>query len=88
MKEYIGCTMRCNKDGFQQSQTNIIKKLQYQFGAAVKDQQVYHIPMASGYHLSRAKEGDRILTPEKQTEYWSGVGTLLYLPLGAMAAVF
>ena len=79
MKESIGCTIKRDKDGFQLSQPDIIKKLQYQFGVAIKVFQVYHIPMASGHHLMRAKEGNKFFAPDKQTEYWSRVETLLYL---------
>ena len=37
MKEYFSCTMRRDQNGFQLSQSDIIKKLEYQFRAVVKD---------------------------------------------------
>ena len=76
MKEYIGCTIKCDEMGFQLSQPDMIKKLQYQFRAVVKSMQVYKMPMVAGHNLMHPKPEEKLLSLEKQTKHCSGVGNI------------
>jgi hypothetical protein len=81
LKHFVGCHIIENaaKDTIWVHQPKLLKDLQKKFGPTVESSRTYRTPAAPRTIVMRPQEGDMLISPEKQTEYRSGVGMLLYL---------
>ena len=80
-EDYLGCKLVFNKDLTKawMGQPHLIKKLVKKFGEKVKKMKEYETPGTPGFGVLKIKEKEELLEPEKQKEYRSGTGMLLYL---------
>jgi hypothetical protein len=53
--------------------------MEIKFGDLVKSNQTYRTPGMPGKEVIHPKEGDKRISSEQQSLYWSGVVMLLYL---------
>ena len=79
MTEYVGCMVGKNDDGILLHQSDLIKKIEKKFDFEAKKMRNYRIPASAGQGLVKSTEEEGCLSAEKQTEYRSGVGMLLFL---------
>ena len=79
--DYLSCEIKLNKERTRAwiGQPTLINKLMKKFGEKVQDMGNYNYktPGTPGYSLQKPDSDIGILTPEEQTNYRSGVGTLL-----------
>ena len=79
MGEYVGCTIEEEDNCIFLSQPGLTTKLEEKYGEQLKGLQRYKTAMGPGQVIMRPSDDDDYLDEEKQTEYRSGVGMLLYL---------
>ena len=75
----MGCTIEKDGEKLLLSQPDLIQKLTKQFHDQVEKLKVFETPAAPGVHVIRPLSEEEKLGTEEQTEYRSGVGSLLYL---------
>ena len=77
-KTFVGCdiTMSDEKDTMWLTQPKIIEHLKQQFGHEVKGKKAI-IPATGRYSVTQPKEGEALLSPERQSCYCLGVGMLM-----------
>ena len=79
IEEFVGCTIERDGEKLLLSQPDLIRKLAKQFHDQVERLKVFDTPAAPGIHVIRPLSEEEKLGTEEQTEYRSGVGSLLYL---------
>ena len=84
VKEYLGCRINTSRKGeIMVRQPHIYKHLEDKFQDVLdmkwSEKKKIATPSTPAFKQVRVKEGERVLSPEEQTLYRSGVGILLYL---------
>ena len=79
MTEYVGCMVKRHDGGLYLHQSNLIKKIERKFIDKVRNLRTYRTPGTPGQGLVRVGENEKSVSSERQTEYRSGVGMLLFL---------
>jgi hypothetical protein len=81
LKNFVGCHIIENdsKDTIWIHQPKLLKDLKLKFGAIAQESRSFKTPAAPRTIVMRPQEGDLKISVEKQSEYRSGVGMLLYL---------
>ena len=78
MEEYVGCKVRQKEENeLIMYQDNLLLKLQKHFGNEIMDVRKCEVPAGTGDRVVRSKEG--LISTDRQSEYRSGVGMLLFL---------
>ena len=81
LNDFLGCSILRAKDANECwiLQPHLIHKLKENFGEKVKDNRTYGTPGSPRKIIRKSTDKDVKLVGEKQKEYRSGVGSLLYL---------
>ena len=81
LKHFVGCHIIENetKDTIWIHQPKLLADLKQKFGKQVAGERVFNTPAAPRTMIMRPQEGDKLISPEMQTIFRSGVGMLLYL---------
>ena len=81
LKHFVGCHIIENetKDTVWIHQPKLLADLKQKFGKQVAGERVFNTPAAPRTMIMRPQEGDKLISPEMQTIFRSGVGMLLCL---------
>jgi hypothetical protein len=78
MDEYVGCTIEKLKTGGVKFQQKVLLQ-SYRDQFDILKMKKFNTPAAPGTVLRKPDEGDKLLTPAKQTQYRSGVGKGMHM---------
>ena len=79
MTEYVGCMVKRHDGGLDLHQSHLIKKIERKFGEIVRNLRTYKTPGTPGQGLVRVDETEKLVNSERETEFRSEVGMLLFL---------
>ena len=81
VSDCLSCEITCNEDRTKAwlGQPHMIKRIETTFGDKVKGSKEATTPGTPGRQVIRTKDEERLLELEKQSEYRTGVGMLLFL---------
>ena len=78
-EEYVGCKVLYGDNELFLHQSDLIRKIEKNFGDDLKSGRNYTTPGTPGQGVVRPKEGEKLIDKDQQTKYRSGVGMLLFL---------
>ena len=74
MRDYVGCMIKREKDEMFLHQTDLIEKLEREFGEELSEIKAVNTPAIAGEGIAMAKGDEKINDKVKHTKYRSGVG--------------
>ena len=79
VEDFIGCNIKRKQDKVYLSQPDLIGKVLESFKDKIKHLKDFATPAVGGIHVLRPTSDEEKLNEQEQSEYRSGVGSLLYL---------